>query len=246
MLNVSCVPGNMLGIMGRYKRGRDPELHSLTDQTRRCEMVTNKTAPLEPTRALDNKCSRSSEVRGHRGLGAWADFLEKVGFNMSLVVGQDRDKALLEVRGTRELGIVRAQEWEPWLPGALGLTAVAWMAGCDGNTHHAWGPVALAQDLPIWERMLFRGHTEEERGTGRIFFFNKDSEDKISGTFFGGPQSLKGFIRSPHFSHDLGHCFCTRPVRIWSLHWDVLSCSLCQASWTAFWWTPWVSANSRG
>lgn len=91
MLNVSCVPGNVLGIMGKYKRGRDPELQSLTDQTRRCEMVTNKTAPLEPTRAPDNKCSRSSEARGPGGLGVWADFLEKVGFKMSLVVGQDKE-----------------------------------------------------------------------------------------------------------------------------------------------------------
>ena len=158
------------------------------------------------------------------------------------------------MRGTQELGIVRAQEWEPWLPGALGLTAAVWMAGCDGNMHHAQGPVApvpscltphfrILRGRGCW---LFRGHLEEERGMGKILFFNKDSEDKISGTFFGGPQSLKGFIRSPHFPHDLGHCLCTRPIRIWSLHWDVSSCSLCQASWTAFWWTPWVSANSRG
>ena len=86
MLNVFCVPGNMLGIMGKYKRGRDPELQSLTDQPSRCETVSNKTTPVEPTRARDNKYSRSSEVRGHSGLGVWADFLEKVGFKMSLVV----------------------------------------------------------------------------------------------------------------------------------------------------------------
>lgn len=79
------MPGNMLGIMGKYKTGRDPELQSYrSNQQMRNSIKQNNSSGT--TRALDNKYSRSSEVRGHSGLGVWADFLEKVGFKMSLVV----------------------------------------------------------------------------------------------------------------------------------------------------------------
>lgn len=73
--------------MEDYKRGTDPELKSLTNQTSRCERVTNKATSQEPTRALDNKYWSSSEVRGLSGLGIWADFLEEVGLKMSLMDG---------------------------------------------------------------------------------------------------------------------------------------------------------------